>query len=119
MASALPDGGKVYTCDKYDLFVGERPNIEYHNYISTRLIDRIISKGIKIDMAFWDAKFMRGDSEKLIKMVSPLVFLTHDYVQPEKGWRCVQELKERLGDRINVENHGIIGVVTMPIKVGQ
>jgi hypothetical protein len=102
--------GRVYTCDKNDLFVAPRENIVYHNKLSGDLMKCLVDEKIKIDLAFWDAKFMRGDSDILLSLVKPLVFMCHDYEQPEKGWRCVQELKAKLGDKLHVESHGIIGV---------
>ena len=112
MASALPEGGMVYTCDKYDLFVGERENIIYNNGWSSKFISSLITKGIKIDMVFWDAQFKDGDADKIIGMIKPFIFITHDYEVGEKGWRCVRELKKKFRDQIKIEQHGIIGLVT-------
>jgi len=116
MASALEPGGKVYTCDKYDLFVAPRDNIVYHNSLSTKLLDLLIKEGTKIGMAFWDAKFMRGDCEKLLQLVNPLIFMCHDYEEGEKGWRCVQELLEKSSEELQVESDGIIALVTKKVK---
>lgn len=79
--------GKIYTCDKNDVFdywgkkeSSSQPMVNYYNLISSKMLDRLIKKGVGIDFCFYDANLKKYDTEKLLKLYNDkAMFATHDY----------------------------------------
>lgn len=108
-AWTLAQVGKVYTCDKHDLFVGKQDNIEFYHGPSTKFWKKLGRRGIKTDFIWADASLKVGDIERMLPLYKDRIrFAVHDYEKKEKGWRNMRALGEVLGKKIEPEVEGII-----------
>jgi hypothetical protein len=93
------------------LFVGERQNIIYRTCLSSDLLKWLLSCNIKIDLIFQDAQMKDGDAERMLRLVRPLIYITHDYEPGKKGWYCIEQLMA-IRPQLQLCSHGIMGVLT-------
>lgn len=91
--------GKIYTCDKTDVFNywGKEPKafpyINYFHLESDKMLSKLIKKSVKIDFCFYDAQLMKGDNKKLLKLYRERqIFATHDFKDGEKGNRNIAKM---------------------------
>jgi len=118
IAQAMKDNGingRVYTCDKHDLFLDleeYRNMVEYYNVQSDKFIKKMIRHGLKIDMAFVDARLSPENIRDLMGMYrGRIVYTNHDWLY-DKGMKNLEYAKKLLGGSVDYilppENNAII-----------
>ena len=111
LAEGLKDigsAGKVYTCDKHDMYVANDDKIVWKNCYSYDLIFLLLAKRIRVEMVFCDANMRPGDEKKIKKLMPKPVFVCHDYIKGEKGMRAMHAMKKRY-DNVTIFSDGIMG----------
>ena len=78
--STYTDDGRVYTCDKHNVYVLDNPKVRYSNCGSTRFLEKMIRNRVRAGMVFTDARLKLRDIPLLMDVMrKPRLFLTHDY----------------------------------------
>jgi hypothetical protein len=118
MARAMMDlgiDGKIYTCDKHDVYIGARPYsdlIKYNNLQSGAFLRNLRKKKIKADMFFVDAGLQREDGKQIRKLTSGKIRLAgHDYIDGAKGIRNANMMRRVFGTA-KLRTHGICFILT-------
>ena len=111
MIEAIGDG-IIYTCDKNDAYVLDDFRIKFRHCYSFEYLRRLLKNKIKVDMVFADGKFEKKDGVRIMKLLNQTLFVTHDYIKGEKGWRCVDELCKILPkDSYEFYSDGIMALI--------
>ena len=113
MSMAMEDAGcdgKIYTCDKKELLVIEKDNVEYYNAMSDEVTKKLCDKGVEIDLVFVDGSFCDGDIMRLKSIMKKRTFLAHDCIEGEKGYRVILELRKVFPD-LTFNTIGIMGIL--------
>ena len=109
----------VYSCDKHNVRVYESESVKYFNCTSDVFLDQLRKQGVKADLIFVDAGMFRGDDKRIGKVMrDEFVFVTHDYIKGEKGWRNIRAMRKRFTNAMvqTFDNGSCIAV--MEIKHG-
>ena len=90
----LAQKSSIYTCDKNNYFVAQSQFIHFMNTESWNAIKKFGRIGYPIDLIFTDGALYGNDPKRLSKLCRRKIFITHDYVGKEKGYRNVRKMKK-------------------------
>lgn len=113
MSMALEDigsDGTIYTCDRKDLVVVDKKNIVYYNMQSNLVTEKLYSDGVRLDMVFVDGSFRERDILWLTRMMDKKIFVAHDCIKGEKGYRVMRELR-KVFKNLTYNTIGIMGIL--------
>jgi predicted O-methyltransferase YrrM len=91
---------QIHSCDKHNFYSYDSPNIIFYNHEAGKFFRTMITKGIKANFVFTDARITNNleNVDLLLKSVhNNFVFATHDFVKPKKGWLIYKALQNKLG----------------------
>ena len=89
---------RIYTCDKSNDCGPKEQRIVCHPFTSsTRMLNRLVSHGVRADFFFFDGRIQENDVELILALSSPgTVYAFDDYEGHEKGVINVHRLRPHL-----------------------
>ena len=103
-------GCDVYTCDRNNVYELENDKIHFYNIQSDVFLGKMLDMKIAPEMCFVDAKLRDNDASIIVEIMRGGVFVVHDYVAGEKGYKNVKRIKAELGSGLNILSYNGVAI---------